>query len=69
MVRTSKSFVNMYTKNNEKSRAAFRLENNVIGDYLKCIEDWCGIKINNKKGWVQRVDLFGGDIEEAKGQK
>jgi SH3-like domain-containing protein len=69
MVRTSKSFVNMYTKNNEKSRVAFRLENNVIGDYLKCIEDWCGIKINNKKGWVQRVDLFGGDIEEAKGQK
>lgn len=61
MVRTSKSFVNMHSKTNEKSRIIFRLENNVVGDYLKCVEDWCGVKINNKKGWVQKVDLFGGD--------
>jgi len=61
MVRTTKSFINMYAKNNEKSRIFFRLENNVTGDYLKCVEDWCGIKINGKKGWVQKVDLYGGD--------
>lgn len=61
IVRTSKSFVNMHGKNNEKSRIIFRLENNVIGDYLKCVDGWCGIKINNKKGWVQKVDLFGDD--------
>ena len=60
MVRTTKSFVNMHSKNNEKSRIIFRLENNVIGDYLKCVEGWCGIKINGKKGWVKDADLFGG---------
>jgi SH3-like domain-containing protein len=42
MVRTSKSFVNMHGKPNEKSRIIYRLENNVIGDYLKCEDDWCG---------------------------
>lgn len=64
MVRTTKSFINMHSKNNEKSRIIFRLENNVIGDYLKCAEDWCGIKINNKKGWVQKGDLYGVDEGE-----
>ncbi len=66
MVKTSKSFINMHSKNNEKSRIIFRLENNVIGDYLKCVEDWCGIKINGKKGWARDADLFGGDeIEKS----
>lgn len=61
MVITKKSFINMHGKNNEKSRIIYRLENQVIGDYLKCLEDWCGIKINNKKGWVQKSELFGTD--------
>jgi len=61
LVRTSKSFVNVHSKDNEKSRVILRLENNVIGDYLKCVEGWCGIKIDGKKGWVQKIDLFGGD--------
>lgn len=61
MVRTDKSFVNMHGKTSEKSRIIFRLENNVIGDYLKCSEGWCGIKIENKKGWVKEDELWGGD--------
>lgn len=61
MVRTAKSFINMHSKPNDKSRIILRLENNVICDYLKCEGDWCGIKISNKKGWVQKVDLFGAD--------
>jgi len=61
MVRTAKSFINMHGKNSDKSRIIFRLENNVVGDYIKCLEDWCGIKINNKKGWVQKSELFGAD--------
>ncbi|MBM5782914.1 MAG: hypothetical protein FJ368_05800 [Pelagibacterales bacterium] len=64
MVRTSKSFVNMHSKNNEKSRILYRLENNVIGDYIKCLEEWCAIKVNNKKGWVQKSDLHGVNDEE-----
>lgn len=61
LIQTKNSFINMHSKNNEKSRIIFRLENNVVGDYLKCLEDWCGIKINNKKGWVQKSELFGAD--------
>lgn len=60
MVRTTRSFVNMHQKNSEKSRVIFRLENNVIGDYLKCLKEWCAIKVKNKKGWVRKGDLFGG---------
>jgi SH3-like domain-containing protein len=63
MVRTSKSFVNMHSKNSEKSRILYRLENNVIGNYLKCSAEWCALKINNKKGWVEKEDLFGVDEE------
>jgi SH3-like domain-containing protein len=59
MVRTTKSFINMHGKNNEKSRILYRLEKNVIGDYLKCSEDWCAIKIEGKKGWVEKSEVFG----------
>lgn len=59
MIRTSKSFVNMHSKNNEKSRIIFRLENKVLGKYLKCLEKWCGIEVNGKKGWVAKASLFG----------
>ena len=59
MVQTTKSFINMHRKPNEKSKIILRLENNVIGEYLKCEESWCAMKIANKKGWVQESDLFG----------
>ena len=65
LVRTSKSFINMHSKNGEKSRIIYRLENNVIGDYQKCLDDWCGIKINGKKGWVKKSDTFGWSDEEV----
>jgi SH3-like domain-containing protein len=61
LIRTSKSFINMHRKNNEKSRIIFRLEKNVIGDYLKCLKDWCAIKVNGKKGWVQKSEIFGAE--------
>ena len=61
LVRITKSFSNMHSKPSEKSRVIYRLENNVVGDYLKCVDDWCGIKVENKKGWVQKADIFGDD--------
>ena len=59
MVRTNKDFVNMHSKANEKSRIIFRLENKVIGNYIKCRNDWCALKVKNKKGWVKRSNLWG----------
>ena len=61
MVRTAKSFINLYSKPTEKSSILFRLENNVIGSLIRCKEDWCGIKISNKKGWVKKEELWGVD--------
>jgi len=61
MIRTTKDFVNLQKKNNEKSRIIFRLENNVIGDYLKCIERWCALEVSGKKGWVRDEEVFGAD--------
>jgi len=61
MIRTTKGFVNLQKKNNEKSRIIFRLENNVIGDYLKCIERWCALEVSGKKGWVRDEEVFGAD--------
>ncbi len=61
LVRITKSFTNMHSKPSEKSRVIYRLENNVIGDYLKCVDNWCALKVENKKGWVAKADLFGDD--------
>lgn len=64
MVRISKPITSMHGKNNDKSRIVYNLENNVIGDYIVCVEKWCEMKINNKKGWVLKADLFGVDEEQ-----
>jgi len=61
LVRINKGFTNMHSKPSEKSRVIYRLENNVVGDYLKCVDSWCGIKVENKKGWVAKEDIFGDD--------
>lgn len=60
LVRTAKDSIDMHSKPNQKSRLVFRLENNVVGDYIDCRDDgWCGIKIKNKKGWVRAEEVFG----------
>ena len=65
LVRTSKPFIDMYAKNNEKSRVVFHLENNVTGEYLKCVDNWCAIKVSDKKGWVKKNEVFGDEDEIA----
>lgn len=64
MVRIKKDFTNMHSKNSEKSRIIYRLQNNVIGTYIRCLDEWCAIKVKNKKGWVKRDDIFGSDLDE-----
>lgn len=66
LVRTSKPFIDMHSKNNEKSRVIFHLENNVTGEYLKCVDNWCAIKVNDKKGWVKKGEVFGDEDEVLK---
>lgn len=61
LVRTTKDHVKMHSKDSEKSRIIYNLQNNVIGDYLKCSKSWCALKINGKKGWVKKSNLWGDD--------
>ncbi len=66
MIYSKKPTVEMRRKNNLDARLIYRLENFVIGEYLKCEEQWCAIKINGKKGWVEKIDVFGVDSERSK---
>ncbi len=59
MVRTTKENVAMHSKQNDKSRIIYKLENNVIGNFVKCLDDWCKIEINDKLGWVKKKFLYG----------
>jgi len=59
LIRTHKDFINMHKKYNAKSSILYRLENNVVGDYIKCLDDWCAMSVKNKKGWVARSEVFG----------
>ena len=61
LIRSNKDYVDMHAKNNERSRVLYHLKNNVSGEYLKCNEEWCALKVNDKKGWVKKTDVFGYD--------
>ncbi|MFT6077870.1 MAG: SH3-like domain-containing protein [Myxococcota bacterium] len=59
LVKTSKSFVNIYKKPTNRSRIILRIENNVVGNLLKCSKDYCGIKIDGEKGWISKKEAWG----------
>jgi len=62
MVLTKQKFIPLFGKNDKKSRVLLHLENFVIGDYLGCVEEWCNVKVEGKKGWVKRSEIFGDDL-------
>ena len=64
MTFSKKNIIDIHTKKNETSKVIFHLENYVIGEYLKCEETWCAMKINDEKGWVLSSDLYGVDNPE-----
>lgn len=64
MTFSKKNIIDIHTKKNEASKVIFHLENYVIGEYLKCEESWCAMKINDEKGWVLSSDLYGIDNPE-----
>ncbi len=59
MIRTNKKNISMHSKQNEKSRIIYKLENNVIGNFIKCSKEWCKIEINDKLGWVKKRFIYG----------
>jgi SH3-like domain-containing protein len=64
MTFSKKNIIDIHIKKNETSKIIFHLENYVIGEYLKCEESWCALKINDEKGWILSSDLYGVDNPE-----
>jgi SH3-like domain-containing protein len=61
MVKTQKSFINLYSNSTEKSKILLKLEKNVVADLIECNKVWCNVKISGKKGWLERKELWGAD--------
>jgi len=59
MVYSKKPTVELRRKKSLDAHLVYRLENFVIGEYVKCEDEWCIIKINGKKGWIEKADVFG----------
>jgi len=64
MTFSKKNIIDIHVKKNETSKVIFHLENYVIGEYLKCEESWCALKIKDEKGWILSSDLYGVDHPE-----
>ena len=65
MTYSKNKIIEMRANNNNDSRIIYHLENYVIGEYLKCENSWCAIRVNSKKGWVEITDLYGVDAEDS----
>lgn len=59
MIKTQKDFVNMHKSNFAKSKILFRLENNVALDMIKCLDNWCNVRVSSRRGWVKESELWG----------
>jgi SH3-like domain-containing protein len=69
IIKTNKSFINLYAKPSEKSKVVLRLENDVVGDFIKCGLEYCGIKVVGKKGWVSKKEIWGIDENDISKQE
>ena len=43
----------------ESSYPIIRAEIGVIAKLKKCIEDWCQVELNGKRGWIAKINLWG----------
>lgn len=59
IVKTGKTFVNVFSTSSEKSKNILRVENNVVAEFIKCTGPWCAIKAHGKKGWIERKEIWG----------
>ncbi len=52
---------NIYAKPDYKSRIMARVENEVVGEVIKCPSDsgFCHVRFDSIDGWMNRQDLYG----------
>jgi SH3-like domain-containing protein len=49
----------LHTSPDEQSQPLVRLAPNVMVEIVKCRGNWCQIRVNTFKGWIQRQFLWG----------
>jgi SH3-like domain-containing protein len=59
IVRTDQEFINLHKSNFSKSKVILKLENNVILTVIDCVDNWCKVKIDGYKGWVNKYEIWG----------
>jgi SH3-like domain-containing protein len=59
IIKTTKSFVNVYSAATNKSRILIKLKDKVIAKLIGCKADWCKIQVSGKKGWLKKENFFG----------
>ena len=42
-----------------EARIVLRAEPGVIGELLDCDDSWCRVEIDGRRGWLQRVEIWG----------
>lgn len=56
---SAKNNQTIYKKPDSSSRPIVHVEPNVIAELLECIADWCKVKVEGNRGWVERRMLWG----------
>jgi SH3-like domain-containing protein len=59
IVKSKKSFINVYLAATIKSRIVIKLENKVVTKLVGCKKSWCKIEVAGKKGWVLKQHIWG----------
>lgn len=54
----------LYKNEDLQSQPLTRIEKGVIMDLLRCHENWCQVRIDDFKGWIPRVSLWGAYPDE-----
>lgn len=56
---TDEGISTLRDKPTDQSAAVLRTETGVIAELLDCKENWCRLRVEGKKGWVRRQNLWG----------
>lgn len=59
MIIVTSNMTTLQKGRNVKTRPLLVMKKNVVAKLLKCKGEWCKIELKEKKGWVQKSDVWG----------
>lgn len=55
----------LYQKPDVNARQMVRMKEGFIGSLVSCLPDWCEMRANGFKGWINKADIYGTLREEV----